>query len=392
MKGLKLYLIIGGVLLTLYIIAQFNRPKVIDWTPTLSSDAKTPFGTYILYTQLHDIFPNSQIKPYRQPIYGVIADDSIKQSSYVIICPEIEVSKPDYEQLIKYIKQGNDVFIAASDFGSLMTKNLDVETASLFSINNLYVPVNFLSPHLNPKKQYSVDDGVTNTYFTKFDTAKAIVLGENTQHKANFIKYTFGKGVLYLAANPKFFTNYSMLKPDGAAYSATALSFIKNTPQIIWDQYYTQGDGQAASPMRVFLTNPILQWAYYITLFSLIAFVVYEIKRRQRIIPVIEPLANSTLEFVNVIGQLYYEKRNNADIAHKKVTYFLAWLRDEYQLKTNKLDKEFIEKLSNKLEIDTTFAADLVSYLEYINTQTHISDAQLIQLNKFIDQFYKQSA
>jgi hypothetical protein len=394
MKGLRAYLIIGGALLIVYIIAEFNRPKPIDWTETLSSKDKIPYGTYVLNSRAYDIFHFDTIAYFRQPIYNVIAEDSIKQSSYVIICPSIELSKPDYNQLEKYLKQSNDVFIAAEDFGKLFGKNLNIETnaENYFKFTKDYgMPVSFVSPYLDPKKTYAVGKGMGDVYFSKFDTSKATVLGKDIKHNANFIKYTIGKGSLYLLSNPKFFSNYSLLKPQGAAYAATALSFIKSTKKITWDQYYTQGDEENDSPMRVFLSHPELEWAYYIAIFSLIIFVLYEIKRRQRIIPVIEPLSNSTLEFVNVVGQVYYEKRNNDNIAKKQVLYFLTYLRDEYQLKTNKLDKEFIETLTAKLGLNPDFANDFVEYLHYINMQDRINDKELIHLNKLIEQFYIQS-
>jgi len=391
MKGLKTYLIIGGAVLLLYIIAQFNRPKAIDWSETLSNKEKTPYGTYILYNRAADLFPGAHITPYREPVYNAIVDDSIKNSSYIIICPQIDISKVDYIKLTDYIKKGNDVFISAQDFGELLEKKLDVKTQTILKFNEDPIPINFVNPNLDSVKYYSVDKGSTNIYFSKFDTVKAVVLGQDARHKANFIKYTFGKGSLYLTSNPKMFSNYSLLKPDGAGYAATALSYVKNTRNIIWDEYYTQGDIGEDSPMRVFLSNEYLQWAYYITIFSLLLFILYEIKRRQRIIPVIEPLRNSTLDFVNIVGQLYYEKRNNANIAHKKVLYLLAHLRDEYQLKTNKLDQEFIEKLSSKMGIDANFAYDFVNLLNFISVQDRVSDRELIELNRIIEQFYIQS-
>jgi hypothetical protein len=143
--------------------------------------------------------------------------------------------------------------------------------------------------------------------------------------------------------------------------------------------------------MRLFLKNPVLQWAYFIALISLVIFVLFEIKRRQRIIPIIEPLANSTLDFVNVVGQVYYEKRNNVNIAQKKVLYFLSHLRDEYNVKTNKLDDDFVERLTTKIGLDATFANELTSYLVYITAQTNITDRELIELNKLIEQFYIKS-
>jgi len=391
MKSLRLFLLLGGVLIVIYIAAQLNRPKAVDWKETFNSNDKIPYGTYILYHRLNDIFPNAQITALRQPVYNVLVDDSVKNASYIIICGGIEFSKPDYEQLIKYIKQGNDVFIAAVYMGALFNKNLHVTVQRNFSLLNDSVSVGFFSRYLNPKKQYSIGKGAGESYFNKFDTLRAVVLGETASHKANFLKYTFGNGSLYLASDPKFFSNYSLLKPDGAEYAATALSFIKGTKRLIWDEYYTQGDAGEQTLMRVFLKNPILQWAYYIAIFSLLLFVVFEIKRRQRVIPVIEPLPNSTLEFVTVVGQVYYEKRNNVNIAQKKILYLLADLRDEYQLKTNKLDDEFIDKLASKLGLDNDFAIELVNYIRFISVQDSVSDRELIELNKLIEQLYIQS-
>ncbi|MDB5007536.1 MAG: hypothetical protein JWP45_1929 [Mucilaginibacter sp.] len=391
MKSLKLYLIVGGVILLIYILAQLNRPKKIDWSNTLSSKDKIPFGTYILNNRLNDIFHGSQIITYRQPVYNVIAEDSISKSSYLIICPEIELSTADYTQLIKYIKAGNDVFIAAQYFGTLLNKNLDISTEYKYTIKQENMPVRFLNPNLDTKKLYTLDKGVGNIYFSKFDTLHTVVIGENADHQANFIKYSFGKGSLYLMSNPKFFSNYSLLNSQGAVYAATALSFIKSANRLVVDEYYSQGNGGNASPMRVFLSNPALQWAYYIAIFSLLIFVLFEMKRRQRIIPVIEPLSNSTLEFVNVVGQVYYEKRNNVNIAQKKILYFLEHLRDEHQLKTNKLDDEFVEKLTAKLDINRSLANELVNYIKYITVQDRITDHELIELNKLIEQFYIKS-
>jgi len=388
MKSLKIYLIAAGVVLIIYIVAMLNRPKDVDWSETLSNTDKIPFGTYILNHRLNDIFPNAKITMYRQAIYNVIAEDSIRQSSYLIVCQGIEPSKADYDQLIAYMKKGNNVFIAADYFGRLFEKNLDITTQYNFTFQKQDSPVSLVDPALKPHQGFIFDKRIGNNYFSKIDTSKAAVIGENNDHKANFVKYNFGSGNLYLLCNPKVFSNYNLLNAKGRDYAQTVLSFLKNTPRLVVDEYYTQGNGEEESPMRVFLRNPVLQWAYYIAMFSLLAFVLFELKRRQRIIPVIEPLQNSTLDFVTVVGQVYYEHRDNANIAQKKITYLLSWLRDQYQLQTAALDDEFIEKLSAKLNIELSVVRELVDYIRYINVQQKVTDRELIQLNKLIEDFY----
>lgn len=392
MKGLRIYLILGSLLVILYLIAQINQPKELDWSETLSSNDKIPFGTYIVHDRLNDIFPGAKIQNYHEPVYNVITDDSIANSSYVIICRQFNISKYDYKKLTDYLSRGNDVFISAESYGGAIEDNLNVRTAlALGFVSKITTPISFVSPHLDPARKYKVDKGCTNIYFTEFDTARGAVVGKDSGSNANFIRFKFGKGNLYLSSNPKMFSNYSMLTADGAGYTATALSYVKNTSTLAWDDYYTQGSSKE-SLMRVFFGNSYLRWAYYITLFSLLLFVLYEMKRRQRIIPVIAPLKNSTVEFVNVIGQLYYEKRNNTDIAHKQLLYILSYLRETYHFKTDKFDEEFVQRLIGKVGLDEEFARQFVSYLQFIAVQDRVSDDELIGLNKLIEKFYKKSS
>ena len=56
-----------------------------------------------------------------------------------------------------------------------------------------------------------------------------------------------------------------------------------------------------------------------IALLSIILFIFFNAKRRQRIIPIIEPLVNSTVDFTKTIGNLYFQQNNNADLINKKI-------------------------------------------------------------------------
>ncbi len=390
MKSLKLYIAVLGCLMLVYLVAQYNRPKPVDWSDTLDINDKIPFGTYVLYNRINDIFPGAKISTFREPVYNVINDHGIKHGTYIIICSSVNLNEYDYTKLKSYLKAGNDVFIAASYFGDEFRKNLGIETQVEFGNKN-QVGIKFNNKYLDTTRLYGGEKGIGDGYFKAIDTAKLVALGSNTQRHTNFVKYTWGKGNLYLNANPLMFTNFGILSGNNAGYASKALSVVKNDPNLIWDQYYTLGRSDDESSMRVFLRNPVLRWAFYIAFFGLMVFIVYEAKRRQRIIPVIEPLPNSTVEFVSVVGQVYYEKRDNANIARKKATYLLEYLRDNYRLKTNNLDEEFIGTLSQKTGTPIDFIIDLINTINFISTRESITDMELIRFNKLIEKFYSQN-
>ncbi|HVV56366.1 MAG TPA: hypothetical protein VHC47_13620, partial [Mucilaginibacter sp.] len=60
MRSFKIYFSIATFLLILYVVAEYNKPSPLNWSPTLSSTDKIPFGTYILYHEIDQIFPGSK--------------------------------------------------------------------------------------------------------------------------------------------------------------------------------------------------------------------------------------------------------------------------------------------------------------------------------------------
>ncbi len=397
MKDLKIYLIIGFSLLIVYCVVQYNRPKPVDWNTTYLDSDKIPYGTFILYHQLNDIFPGATIRSSRQSIYNTLINSQKEKiyqpGSYLIITPKADVDKYDFEQLVDYMKKGNAVFIASFYMNRFLrdTLKLKINSEPNFLIDKK-AKIHLVNPALNPKKTYAFDRQIGNQYFSKLDTSRAVVLGKNQLNHANFVRYAFGKGFLYLMPTPDYFINYNLLQPAGNEYAAKVLSYLNPKGEIIWDEYAVAGAAEIGdSPMRVFLSHAELRWAYYIALFSLLFFVLYEIKRRQRIIPVADPMRNTTVEFVQVVGQVYYQQRNNLNIASKKVTFLLEHIRSRYQLKTNELDQEFVQNLIQRSGADESLIKDILKYIDFVQTGKQLSDKELINFNHLTEQFYQQS-
>lgn len=392
MKDLKVYLLIGSLLLGAYFVAQYYKPKPVNWNETFSRKDKIPFGTYVMFERLNDIFPQAEIKTYQQAPYLTFTEDSAKAGSYIIVAPRLKMDQYDYAQLAEYIRKGNDVFIATYYLGQYFGDSLNIKINSEWKIaKGKRIAINFVNPRLNPTRHYVFDRDIGNQYFSSFDTSKVTILARNSRGNPVYIHQPLGKGNLYLMSSPFFFTNYNLLKPEGADFAEKALSYLRASEEVIWDDFSALGAEESTSLVRVFLRHKELKWAYYIAFFAMIAFVTYEVKRRQRIIPVIEPLKNSTTGFVRVVGQLYYQQRDNSNIANKKVVYLLEEIRSRYHIKTNEINAEFVELLIKKSGISKQLATDLLGQITQLRKYRHVSDKELIELNKNIELFHKQS-
>ena len=387
MKDLKRYIGVASVVLAIYLIALYNKPNSVNWNETYSQKDKIPFGTYVLRNRLKDIFPGSQIIDQRKPVFNVLTEQNIKNGSYIIVASTVKFNKYDFKKLVNYMQKGNNVFIATYNLGDYLNDTLKL------SINSALA----LKPTLRFKKSefksktYSFDRGIGDQFFSRYDTSKVTVLGINQDNKPNFIKYKYGSGGLYLLPSPQLFSNYNILNKNGADYAAKALSHLNMAGDIIWDDYPSLGRDQETSLFRVLFQHPNLTYAYYIALFSLVAFVLFEMKRRQRVIPVITPLQNTTVEFVELIGKVYYQQRDHADIAKKKITYLLEHIRGSYNIRTNAIDKEFNNLLIAKTGLEAAFIGELLMNINFCLSSNRLSNMELIDLNKVIEEFYDKS-
>ncbi len=391
MRGFKSYWLICGLLLVVYLVAQYTKPTPTNWATTYLSKDKIPFGTYILRQQIKDLFPEAKQQTAKTPAHQTLKEKRKGLSNYLIITETLNTSKVDLSQMISYMKGGNHIFIAAYQIDGALADTLKLKMGSDFDFENkTKYPINFTSPYLKREVDYYFEKGIGAQYFSKFNRKTATVLGLKYDEKANFLRYNFGKGALFLLPNPQVFTNYNLLNDNNADYASKALSYLPQAKTLIWDEYYTQPPVNDESILRVLFNDDNLRWAYYLALFSLLVFVLYEMKRRQRIIPVLDPLKNTSVEFAQVVGSVYYQQRNNSDIVQKKINYLLDYIRIKYRIKTTVIDQDFVEALAKLSGSNLVLVTELTGAITSFKPGSKVSDQQLIDINKLIEKFYKQ--
>jgi hypothetical protein len=226
-----------------------------------------------------------------------------------------------------------------------------------------------------------------HNYFSKFDSTQTTVIARNDKGNPVTIRIKWGKGNLILNSTPLAFTNIYLLSKENHRFISATLSYLPVT-DVEWTEYYHLGRMEAGSELRYILTNEPLSWAYYITILSLLLFMIFEMKRKQRIIPIVKPLENTTLEFVRTIGNLYYQSGEHKTVADKKINYFLDYVRTKYWLQPTVLDESFILSLSRKSGRSEADVRALITIVRFVQSQQHLAVDRLIDLNEHLENFY----
>lgn len=384
------YLLFLVITIVAYGLFEYYRPKPIDWNPTYSNKDKIPFGTKVVFDLLPEVMNQQSVTSLRLPVYNHLADSTLPaRSNYIFVCHSLELNRLDREKLLSYVGRGNTVFLSAYEFpdslATLLGFRADLKAPTL---RDTTLGMNFTNPALKAQADYHFrhDDGRNFLITTKSDPVT--VLGRNARNEPIFLKIRYGKGHFYIHNLPIAFTNFYVLDSATADYAYKALSYLPPQPTY-WDEYQKQGrfNADEHSLLRYVISQPPLAWAYYLTIAGLLLYVIFAGKRTQRIIPVLEPLKNTSLEFVRTVGQLYYQRADHSNLAQKKIQYLLAFIREKFGLNTALPDEDFKQTLARKSGVPEQDVQALFRQIAF-SQQQMMSEYDLLRLNELIENFY----
>ena len=116
-------------------------------------------------------------------------------------------------------------------------------------------------------------------------------------------------------------------------------------------------------------------------------FVVFEGKRKQRSIAIIEPLKNQTIAFTRTISGMYFEKQQHKEIATKQNILFLEYIRNELRIPTNTLDEKTLKNIAARSNNTIEDTNKLFWFFKELNAKQKIEQAELMRLYQFITDF-----
>ncbi len=392
LKKRKHILFLIAVFIILFLVEYFS-PKPIDWTISLKKEDKIPYGTYILYDLLPDVFQGNNVYTSESTIYETLIEDTLQNENLIFISNNFTPDSLDLDQLYQHVQMGGNVFIAASFFSQNFSDSLNFEIDYPLLGTHDSLIVNFVNPKLKHQKGYIYKKAVYQYQFNKFDTLSSTVLSIFNHKFVNFIEVKYGAGNFYLCSQPLLFTNYNLLINDNANYAFTALSYLPNR-DVIWDAYIKPDKSEINSsvPVRYILSQPPLKAAWLTLLVGMLLYIIFESKRRERPIPVISGLKNASLEFAHTVGRLYYRTGNHKDLAHKKFIYFTDILRSKYNLNTDEFTPENYKKIALKTGTSTHLIRDIFNHYKTIEKrEISIPANELFSFTNKIEQFYIES-
>ena len=369
-------------------------------------------GLYFIY-HLMETSPNvvSMMQIENKIDSTLVANEGDLPSVYMLLDNGIEMKEKELDHLKEFVRQGNAAFVSVLDFGEQfseifcygdLTQRMWAEGVNLnfthntFNSNYSY----YFRRYQNNQVQYREwEYFVPSNFKAGLDRVITISL-ETYLENPVFVKVPYGEGYFYLHSLPEVFVNESMFTQDGFDYAQSVMSHLPKG-HYKWHNHLNKWDVNndvnpmdddsidRESPIQYILKDPNLRYAYLILIVALLVYVVFQTKRRQKIIPTVEPNENSSLEFVETVSKLYLKQDKHYKFIKHYEQSFIHFIKDKYYISSQNIDEEYIHSVALKSDISAELIQKIFKEFERAKTSYTYSTDKLIALHKKIEYFYK---
>jgi hypothetical protein len=393
------------ILIGLVIASGKKGRRSFDERVSLRQKDKIPYGTAVTKELLPYLFPNAVYLSENTPP-GSWNDLNQYGQRQAIILMSKNFYADEYElaQLMRFVKEGNYVFIIGRNFSEETQKYFGITTVSnvleeyYASDESDSLQVRLQKPSFQADSSFIYPGKRFDGWITDYDSSKTIVLGTNASGEANFIRLNAGKGSFFIHTSPLVFSNYFILHKNNQNYFSQVFSVLPaGIEKMEWNEYYltktsaSNNKNKNKSLLEVLMRYPSFRFGLITAILLLLTFVVMEMRRRQRMIPLYQRPRNDSMDFVKTMGRLYHDRRDHGNLARKMGIYFMEHVRSQYKLPTQELNEEFIQSLHYKSGYPLEKLNSIVSFINDLDQQGQISEKQLASFHRQLELFYQNT-
>ena len=355
MKINRSFLVFLLFFLLLVLSLEYHLPRQFVWVPTYSHTDKQPLGCALFDSLLSVSLPQGYALT-RETFYQ-LEKDSASRRGVLVVAGLLEGSKADVDALLRMAERGDKVMLVSSIFPQLLEDTLHFYcTYSHFTsvafqeylIHNYFRrdTLRWIEDDCYASHSYQVYPPFLDSCLRSKDS---LSFGKDSlQMRPLAVKTStgdvlamacpWGKGEIILVSTPLLFTNYGVTDGNTVHYLFRLLSQMGDLP-IVRSEGYTRDTAQKQlSPFRYLLSHPPLRWALYLSMLTIVLFMCFTARRRQRAIPVVEAPKNRSLEFIELIGTLYFQRGNRVDLVRRKYQFLTEELRREMYVDVEQLE------------------------------------------------------
>lgn len=363
------------LMLVAVLFIEYRMPRRFQWNPTYSHKDAQPFGCMVFDSIMAQTMPCGYTV-VEKTLWQMQRDSMLNEPHGIVILSTENLETDLLETILSLVEQGHVVLVGASTNMYEWEDTLGLRIVWNNSFDIRYIagerfakrPIRWVDTDDYPADTSlcRVYDRMINNIVIPNDSSSFKLLAtyddgyysveEGKDSVAIAISMSKGKGELILLSAPLLMTNYAILDHDnGAVLIHRLMNRMKHLPVIRTEAYVSEEAGEKESPFYVLLEREPFRWALYLTFISIVFYCIFTARRRQRPIPVITQPQNGNLEFVRLIGTLFWQEGDHQGLLKRKLTYTAEEIHRQtgLDIMDNDGEKETIAQLARLTGMDS---------------------------------------
>jgi len=371
-----------GLGIAIIVIIQITAAKPVSWDYTYEADDKNPHGGWIAAQYLERTF-DEKMKIVRNALWVTSKlDQPDGNDTYVVIT---NAFKPDDEAkrlILETVGRGGTLFVASYSMDEDLASELDIE-ATHKSCDSLHFRVG------DTTTSFKLGAFVhANTFTAKTPGIWAPLAHCDTS--VVIMTRQWGSGTIILCGMPDMLTNVAMLDTAQRAVPIAILSTLPNKA-IAWDEHYKPKHSSDMSVNQAIGTIPGLSLAYWILIVTGLVYIVMAGRRRQRPIPIVPPVRNTSVEFVSTVGRLYYGRHDNLNLANKLSRLFRDHVVTRLRLRLDVNVQVLAQNIGEATGVELNLVNDILRRISHADSGLEFSDEEIVAFHNDLQLFQQQS-
>lgn len=402
----RLYILIG-IYLSIIVFFIWLTPRKVNWRDSFDINNKSPYGMYVFANEMDEILEETELS--EESLYNSVEymDDTL--ANYLFVTNEFYPSEIELRNLLEWVAWGNNAYISANSFSIGLLDSLNIssnyaymgivqEIGNPFGESNLKVAMGDTAMN-HPNSDFIYKKQSSLIYFeSAYDSLPPITIHAVAENASNpksaiypwefpiLVSQKYGEGRIFMHSLPYAFSNYYMLSDPNQNFAAQSISVLPDQLTYI-DTYYKPFKRSDQVTFSTFLSQRAFKWAFIFGVSLLFMYLFFKIKRTQRMIPIVRPPENRSLEFATTIGDLYFHTDDRKDLFRKMEKHFKEFLKQKYYIHNFMGTMPEMEYLAIK-------SGKTIGLISTINTMFNqlraggASEADILKLSQKLHQFY----
>lgn len=385
------------------------------WPVTFYPNDKSPYGCFMLQEMLAEMLGSDNVE------FPFVAGESFANEHqdtgalYIMFGYDVFMRDVDWKGIVEFAERGNTVLIAVQNLPyDIDEEYFDYELEDYWSQN---IQLTLFNGQITSAFTYQQNfmpstltwtgiDNYVNLNIQQWKPLGKAVVGNDVMY--NLIEFEAGKGKLIFCTTPIIFTNFAM--KNGTYYYTegffSSLQFSKvyfdEYARVPYPEYYKSNvwdDEQEApsessdsnpssyrSPLDFLMRNPALAISYLFIILTLITYVIFNSKRRQRAIPVAVKPLNLSVQFAETVARMYFHEGRPEDLLRQQERIFYHVSRKKYRVDTRDLSGRSEELLVVRSGKSKELVASIFNILRRLKNNERISQKDVNQMHEYLEQ------